>query len=143
MMKLFSLMSLALALSVTSAMAKKHEGGPGGGKENRREFGRGRGIEKRIENQQKRIDHQVEKGNLSAEQGAQLKQNVEALAQKKEELKADGLSKEERETLRSDLKSSSEQIKSAAQEGRAKKKALKKAERQQESAPAAEAPKAE
>ena len=76
-------------------------------------------------------------------QGAQLKQNVEALAQKKEELKADGLSKEERETLRSDLKSSSEQIKSAAQEGRAKKKALKKAERQQESAPAAEAPKAE
>jgi hypothetical protein len=142
MMKWFSLMSLAVVLSVTSAMAKKHEGGPGGSG-NHREMGRGQGIEKRVERQKQRIDHQVEKGNLSAEQGAQLKQNVEAVAQKKEELKADGLSKEERETLRSDLKSSSEQIKSAAQEGRAKKKALKKAERQQESAPAAEAPKAE
>jgi hypothetical protein len=142
MNKWFSLMSLAVALSVTSAMAKKHEGGPGGAG-NHREVGRGQGIEKRVERQKQRIEHQVEKGNISAEQGAQLKQNVEAVAQKKEAAMQDGISKEERESLRSDLKSSSEQIKAAAQEGRAKKKALKKAEKQPESAPAPEAPKAE
>lgn len=144
MMKLFSLMSLALVLSVTSALAKKHEGGPGGSG-NHREMGRGQGIEKRVERQKQRIEHQVEKGNLSPEKAAELKQNVEAVAQKKEAAMQDGISKEERESLRSDLKASSEGIKAAAQEGRAKKKALKKAKKELEAAPApaAEAPKAE
>jgi hypothetical protein len=145
MNKLFSLMSLALVLSVSSAMAKKHEGGPGGSG-NHREIGRGQGIEKRVENQKKRIDHQVEKGNITPEKAAELKQGVEAVAQKKEAMKADGISNEERESLRSDLKASSEQIKATAQAGRAEKKAKRKAlkgEKPVEQPTSAEAPKAE
>jgi hypothetical protein len=107
------------------AFAGKGEGHGAAGGQKR---GHGEGVQRRLENQKKRIDMGVKKGKLTEQQAADLKQNIDKIeAQKNEALQDGKISKEEREKLKGELKQSSEQIRN-----------LKNPKAPQESAPAAQ-----
>jgi peptidoglycan hydrolase CwlO-like protein len=90
--------------------------------------GKGEGVQRRLQNQKKRIDMGVKKGKLTEQQAADLKQNIDKIeAQKNEALQDGKISKEEREKLKGELKQSSEQIRN-----------LKNPKAPEESAPAAQ-----
>ena len=73
---------------------------------------RGKGIEKRIENQKRRIQHGLEKGKLTEEQAKTLEANVDKIQAEKNAMSNDGtkLTKEERTKLQQELKDSSKSI---------------------------------
>ena len=103
---------LGVGLCVVASTAFAKEGGRGHGE--RMKEGR-RGVEARIENQERRIQKGVEKGKLTQDDAAKLQEGVNAI---KEEAKAasesDGkVTKEERKALRKKLKASSEAIRNA------------------------------
>jgi hypothetical protein len=104
------MLGLGMCAMATTAFAK--EGGKGHGE--RMKEGR-RGVEARIQNQERRIQKGVEKGKLTQDEAAKLQEGVNAI---KEEAKAvaesDGkVTKEERKALRKKLKASSEAIRNA------------------------------
>ncbi len=99
--------SLVMVALTTPSFAGK---GEGHGREGQPR-GQGEGVQRRLENQRKRIEHGVKKGKLTEQQAAELKQGVDKIeAEKAEALKDGKISKEEREKLKGDLKQSSEQI---------------------------------
>jgi hypothetical protein len=104
------MLGLGMCAMATTAFAK--EGGKGHGE--RMKEGR-RGVEARIQNQERRIQKGVEKGKLTQDEAAKLQEGVNAI---KEEAKtaseSDGkVTKEERKALRKKLKASSEAIRNA------------------------------
>ncbi len=101
-----SVMMFALSLSAFA--------GPGGGQGPQgrgQKRGHGEGVQRRLENQRKRIEHGVKKGKLTEQQAAELKQKVDKIeAEKNEALKDGQISKEERQKLKEQVMQSSEQI---------------------------------
>ena len=88
------------------------EGGKGHGE--RMKEGR-RGVEARIQNQERRIQKGVEKGKLTQDEAAKLQEGVNAIKEEaKSAVESDGkVTKEERKALRKKLKASSEAIRNA------------------------------
>jgi peptidoglycan hydrolase CwlO-like protein len=113
MKRIVSLMTLAIVLTATSAMADKHEGGGAGkGQHVGKDPTAAPGVEKRVGRQKAKIARKLEKGKITQEQAAQLNQKVDAVETKKAELSADGkLTKEERKELRQELNKTKEEIK--------------------------------
>jgi len=113
MKRIVSLMTLALVLTATSAMANKHEGG---GSDKGQHVGKDPmatpGVDKRVSRQKARIAKKLQKGKITQEQAAQLNQKVDAVEAKKAELSADGkITKEERKELREELNKTKDEIK--------------------------------
>lgn len=75
--------------------------------------GEGKGLEKRVENQHKRIDHMKEKGKISEQEAAALNQKVDSTAAKIEDAKKDGITKDERKAIREDLKATRQEMRKA------------------------------
>jgi chromosome segregation ATPase len=73
---------------------------------------KGKGVEKRIQNQKRRIQQGVEKGKLTADQAKTLESNVDKIQAEKDAATANGqkLTKEERTKLQQELKDSSKSI---------------------------------
>ena len=73
---------------------------------------KGERIQKRIQNQEKRIEEGVKSGKLTEDQAKKLQQNVDTIkSDAKSAAESDGkMTKEEREKLRGELKSSSKAI---------------------------------
>lgn len=80
-------------------------------------LGQGKGIEKRIENQHKRIEHLQEKGKITQEQAADLNKKVDAVADKEKAAKEGGINKEERQELRKELHETGKEIRKARKKG--------------------------
>ena len=79
---------------------------------------KGQGIEKRIDNQEKRIDHKLAKKKISADQAAKMKQDVEAVRAKEVAMKKEGhgkLTKAQRKELHAKLKTTSQEIKGSGE----------------------------
>ena len=71
-------------------------------------------IDRRIEKQEKRIDHKLKKKKISQQQVDQLKSEVQSVQTKEQGMKAQGkLTKEQRKELHQELKQSSQDIKAA------------------------------
>ena len=114
---LFSKFMMSIGMMTMAVTAFAREGGKGhggGGHGEGPKEGR-RGVEARIQNQERRIQKGVEKGKLTQDEAAKLQEGVTAI---KEEAKgaaeSDGkVTKEERKALRKKLKASSEAIRNA------------------------------
>ena len=104
------MMSIGMMTIAVTAFAR--EGGKGHGE--RMKEGR-RGVEARIQNQERRIQKGVEKGKLTQDEAAKLQEGVNAIKEEaKSAVESDGkVTKEERKALRKKLKASSEAIRNA------------------------------
>ena len=109
---LFSKFMVSIGMMTIAVTAFAREGGKGHGE--RMKEGR-RGVEARIQNQERRIQKGVEKGKLTQDEAAKLQEGVNAIKEEaKSAVESDGkVTKEERKALRKKLKASSEAIRNA------------------------------
>lgn len=109
---LFSKFMMSIGMMTIAVTAFAREGGKGHGE--RMKEGR-RGVEARIQNQERRIQKGVEKGKLTQDEAAKLQEGVSAIKEEaKSAVESDGkVTKEERKALRKKLKASSEAIRNA------------------------------
>jgi peptidoglycan hydrolase CwlO-like protein len=109
---LFSKFMMSIGMMTIAVTAFAREGGKGHGE--RMKEGR-RGVEARIQNQERRIQKGVEKGKLTQDEAAKLQEGVNAIKEEaKSAVESDGkVTKEERKALRKKLKASSEAIRNA------------------------------
>lgn len=103
-----TILSVIASLTATTVMAKEH-GARGT---------HAPGINKRMENQKKRIQHKLDKGKITQEQADQMNKNVDSIQAKEKEMSADGsLTKGERKELRQELRKNSKEIQKTGQSG--------------------------